>query len=54
MCRTQHPSKESVRRWLHDELRRRRPPPGPEQIRRDLGWTQAGAPPLAPGDDCRP
>jgi hypothetical protein len=37
MCNTQ-PSKESVRRWLHDELRRRRPPPAPEQIRRDVGW----------------
>jgi hypothetical protein len=40
MCRNGQPSKESVRRWLHDELRRHRPPPGPEQIRRALGWSQ--------------
>jgi hypothetical protein len=32
------PSKESVRRWLHAEVRRKRPPPDPEQIRRELGW----------------
>lgn len=32
------PSKESVRQWLHAELEQRRPPPSPEQIRRELGW----------------
>jgi hypothetical protein len=41
MCTYGQPSKESVRRWLHDEVRRQRPPPGPDQIRRALGWTQA-------------
>jgi hypothetical protein len=41
MCDIGQPSKESVRRWLRDEVRRHRPPPGPEQIRRELGWTQA-------------
>jgi len=37
MC-TNQPSKESVRRWLYAEVRRKRPPPDPEQIRRELGW----------------
>jgi hypothetical protein len=41
MCIYGQPSKENVRRWLHDEVRRHRPPPGPEQIRRELGWAQA-------------
>jgi hypothetical protein len=41
MCMTLQPSKESVRRWLHDEVRKNRPPPGPDQIRQALGWTQA-------------
>ena len=30
--------KELVRQWLKAELARRRPPPAPEQIRRELGW----------------
>ncbi|WP_308922105.1 hypothetical protein [Janthinobacterium sp. J1-1] len=30
--------KELVRQWLKAELAQRRPPPGPEQIRRELGW----------------
>ena len=30
--------KELVRQWLKAELAHRRPPPGPEQIRRELGW----------------
>jgi hypothetical protein len=44
MCGNIQPSKESVRRWLHDELRRHRPPPMPEQIRREVGWTPALSP----------
>jgi hypothetical protein len=32
------PSKEDVRRWLRSELERRRAPPDPQQIRRELGW----------------
>jgi hypothetical protein len=51
MCSNRQPSKECVRRWLHDELRRQRPPPGPEQIRRELGWVH-GHPPLHAGGDC--
>jgi hypothetical protein len=27
-----------VRKWLKAELEQRRPPPDPEQIRRELGW----------------
>ena len=33
-----HPDKELVRKWLKAELAQRRPPPDPEQIRRELGW----------------
>lgn len=51
MCSNRQPSKECVRRWLHDELRRQRPPPGPEQIRRELGWVHAHLP-LQAGGDC--
>ncbi|MGK5079037.1 hypothetical protein [Janthinobacterium sp. HLX7-2] len=32
------PGKELVRKWLKAELAQRRPPPDPEQIRRELGW----------------
>lgn len=32
------PAKELVRKWLKAELAQRRPPPDPEQIRRELGW----------------
>ena len=32
------PAKELVRKWLKAELEQRRPPPDPEQIRRELGW----------------
>jgi hypothetical protein len=39
MCTRREPSKESVRRWLQDELKRRRPPPSLEQIRREIGWS---------------
>ncbi|HJV75357.1 MAG TPA: hypothetical protein VJ654_14115 [Noviherbaspirillum sp.] len=33
-----HPSKEKVRKWLADEVKRHRPPPDPRQVRRELGW----------------
>jgi hypothetical protein len=39
------PSKESVRQWLRAEIARRRPPPEPSQIRRELGWEPADAKP---------
>lgn len=38
MDKQKHPTKESVREWLRAEVRRRRPPPDPSQIRRELGW----------------
>ena len=38
MDKRQQPSKESVREWLRTEVERRRPPPDPSQIRRELGW----------------
>jgi hypothetical protein len=38
MTSHKQPSKETVRQWLRAEIAQRRPPPGPEQIRRALGW----------------
>lgn len=38
MNKHQQPTKESVREWLRAEVQRRRPPPDPSQIRRELGW----------------
>jgi hypothetical protein len=38
MDKHKQPSKESVREWLRGEVKRRRPPPDPSQIRRELGW----------------
>jgi hypothetical protein len=38
MTRHKQPSKESVRQWLRAQIAQRRPPPDPEQIRRELGW----------------
>lgn len=38
MNKPKQPSKESVRNWLRTELAQRRPPPNPDQIRRELGW----------------
>ena len=38
MEQRQKPGKEVVRKWLKTELEQRRPPPDPEQIRRELGW----------------
>lgn len=32
------PSKEIVREWLKHEVSQHRPPPDPQQIRRELGW----------------
>lgn len=32
------PTKEDVRQWLQNKLVERRPPPDPQQIRRELGW----------------
>ena len=38
MTQQKQPSKESVRIWLRARLEQRRPPPDPQQIRRELGW----------------
>lgn len=32
------PDKQAVRDWLKREVEAKRPPPTPEQIRRELGW----------------
>lgn len=39
------PSKEVVRQWLQKKLAERRPPPDPQQIRRELGWDLVKADP---------
>jgi hypothetical protein len=33
-----NPSKEQVREWLREETIQHRPPPDPNEIRRQLGW----------------
>ncbi|MET3130891.1 hypothetical protein AAKU55_001149 [Oxalobacteraceae bacterium GrIS 1.11] len=33
-----HPSKEQVRAYMHRREGARRPPPAPDEIRRQLGW----------------
>ena len=38
MTQQKQPSKESVRKWLRAQIAQRRPPPDPQQIRRELGW----------------
>ena len=38
MEQPKQPSKEAVRQWLQKKLVERRPPPDPQQIRRELGW----------------
>jgi len=38
MDQARQPSKEAVRQWLQTQLDARRPPPDPQQIRRELGW----------------
>lgn len=34
-----HPSKHLVRAWLSRRLQDLKPPPAPEEIRRQLGWS---------------
>ena len=46
MSRQNQPSKESVRLWMRARLAQRRPPPDPQQIRRELGW-ELVRPPVA-------
>lgn len=47
MHHVMHPSKEQVRAYMHARECDRRPPPAPEEIRRQLGWYGASGPSLA-------
>jgi hypothetical protein len=38
MSQTTHPSKHLVRAWLERRVQDVKPPPTPEEIRRQLGW----------------
>ena len=38
MSLTTHPSKHLVRAWLERRKQELKPPPTPEEIRRQLGW----------------
>lgn len=42
-----HPSKEQVRAYMNAREANHRPPPAPDEIRRQLGWQ------MHPGDDDR-
>jgi hypothetical protein len=37
-ARTTVPTKEQVRHYMEQQLKRHLPPPSPEEIRRQLGW----------------
>ena len=38
MSQPNHPSKQKVRAYMERRARQVRPPPAPEEIRRQLGW----------------
>ncbi|MFP5393681.1 MAG: hypothetical protein ACLGI6_19385 [Gammaproteobacteria bacterium] len=38
-----HPPKQLVRQYLARRTREQKPPPSPEEIRRELGWGLVGA-----------
>lgn len=40
MPATSHPTKEQVRAYMHQRECDHRPPPTPDEIRRQLGWHQ--------------
>jgi hypothetical protein len=44
-----HPSKEQVRAYMHQRESARRPPPTPDEIRRQLGWYGEHGPGLSAG-----
>lgn len=44
-CRVNQPTKEQVRAYMVSRGRTHRPPPAPEDIRRQLGWKLARAEP---------
>jgi hypothetical protein len=46
-CRVTQPTKEQVRAYMASRGGARRPPPAPEDIRRQLGWKLAQAAPTA-------
>jgi hypothetical protein len=38
MTATTHPTKEAVRKFMRKRQVEHKPPPSPEQIKRELGW----------------
>lgn len=38
MPQASHPTKEQVRQYMQQRQEEHRPPPTPEQIKRELGW----------------
>ena len=38
MVQANHPSKYAIRKYLARRARETKPPPSPEEIRRQLGW----------------
>ena len=49
-----HPSKEDVRAWMVRRCHTTAPPPAPDEIRRELGWTRRPAGDVAAGLVCLP
>jgi hypothetical protein len=47
MANATHPSKQLVRDYLQRRARDARPPPTPDEIRRELGWALVKAPSAA-------
>ena len=38
MTQANHPSKDAIRKYLERRSHESKPPPSPEEIRRQLGW----------------
>lgn len=49
-----HPSKEAVRAWMVRRGHTTAPPPAPDEIRRELGWTRSPPGDAAAGLVCLP
>jgi hypothetical protein len=43
MTQTIKPSNQQVRNWMQQRQAERKPPPAPDQIRRELGWQMVEA-----------
>lgn len=43
MTQTSKPDRQQVRSWMQQRQAERKPPPAPEQIRRELGWQMVEA-----------